>query len=200
MPYNYTDRDLMIDPPYHYMYAKFEGRQFLTDYMASRKAMRRKLGPSDMTVSGDISIPGFDVCAPETKTEDILERLVKVAQSDSAASSQEVLAWIDLFARKFEASKRLRRSYGPGFLPLDRAPVRRKAYAELAFLIASVIGQAKNLRLLNALLKLNDLVLSGPELDQETAALLGYAIDRELECVCVLATSLHVMPVESDAC
>lgn len=202
MSYSYTDRDLLEDPPYHYMYARFEGMQFVNDYRTSRRIARSRLGAPMVPGAspGEASLPVADVSAAETLTEKVLEQLVKVMQSNAAVPTQQILVWIDLFARKFEASKRLRRSYGPGFQPLDRTLVRRTAYAELAFLIACTIVQSGNLRLLNTLLKLNDLVLSGPELDPATAALMAYAIDRELECVSVLAEDLHVMPTDGGAC
>jgi len=198
MPYSYADRDLLSDPPFHYMFSSFEGPQFFRDYIFSRQNARKRLGASVTPVQqGDITVPLPDAGAAEVRTDDILSQLVEAVR---AGSTTHVRAWVDLFVLKFEASKRLRRSYGRGFKPLDRTVLGRNAYAQLAFLVASVMRGPTDLRLLNTLLKLNDLVLSGAQFDEATATLMGPAIDREMACVRELATRLRVTAPEQAAC
>jgi hypothetical protein len=198
MPYSYTERDLLTEPPYHYMFSPFEGSCFLAEYVAARESACRRYGLAALrAVRAEAIEPLPAIGAGPIATESLLSQLVDVVRS---GESRGVRDWVDVFARKFEVSKRLRRSYGADLKPLDRTPLDRNAYAQLAFLVASVVRDAGELRLLNALIKLNDLVLSAPELDDEAAALIGPAINRELALVREIARRLHVSMAEDVTC
>lgn len=198
MPYAYTDRDLLTEPPYHYMFSPFEGSRFLSEYVAARENARKRYGSAaPRTAPAEATEPLPAIGASPIATESLLSQLVGAVRVGQGSGVRD---WVGLFARKFEVSKRLRRSYGADLQPLDRTPLGRNAYAQLAFLVASVMHDAGDLRLLNALLKLNDLVLSAPELDDEAAALIGPAIDRELAFVREMATRLNVSTAEVAAC
>lgn len=198
MPYAYTQRDLLEDPPLHYMYSQFEGARFLGDYIVSRTRARRKLAAvKERSYSPSGEVPILEN-TPEIMTEEVLSRLVSAVKCGAPAAAQ-IRNWIDLFSRKFEASKRLRRVYGPQFRPMDRTPVKRTAYARLAFLVASAISGQSDLRLINTLLKLNDLVLSGPQ-DDDVAPLMAIAIEREVACIREIAAGLNVSLAEQTAC
>lgn len=198
MPYSITQRDLLAEPPYHYMFSRFEGPQFLSDYVATREdAARRFSSIVPRTTAAGVSPPPAAIGAGEIDTESLLSQLVEVVR---AGQGEGVRDWVDVFARKFEVSKRLRRSYAANLQPLDRTVLGRKCYAQLAFLVASVIRDARDLRLLDTLLKLNDLVLSAPELDDGAAALMGPAISRELALVREIAARSGVGAMEAAAC
>lgn len=198
MPYAYTARDLLTEPPYHYMFSPFEGPRLLSEYVAARQdACKRYEAAVPRTVPAGPAEPLPAVVGAPIATESLLSQLVGAVRAGEDAGVRD---WVDVFVRKFEVGKRLRRSYGADLHPLDRAPLGRNAYAQLAFLVASVIRDGRDLRLLNALLKLNDLVLSAPELDDEAAALIGPAIDRELALVREIAARLNVSMTEVVAC
>jgi len=198
MPYAYTARDLLTEPPYHYMFSPFEGARLLSDYVAARESARNRYASAvPGTARAEATKPLPAIGAGPVATESLLSQLVDAVR---VGRSADVRDWVDVFARKFEVGKRLRRSYGADLQPMDRSPLGRNAYAQLAFLVASVMRDSGNLRLLNALLKLNDLVLSAPDLDDEAAALITPAIDRELALVRELAARLNVSTGEVAAC
>jgi len=100
---------------------------------------------------------------------------------------------------KFEASQTFASSYGRGFKPLDRTVLGRNAYAQLAFLVASVMRGPTDLRLLNTLLKL--MILSFRRaVRRGNGDVMGPAIDREMACVRELATRLRVTVPEQAGC
>jgi hypothetical protein len=190
MRYSYTERDLLVGPPQHYSYSAFEGPQFLAAYVADRLETRARLSagpPSRRPAAVDLAMP--DAAAALTRTDEVLAAVVDILRGGGQRHAAQ--AWVELFVRKFEVSKRLRRAYGPGFTIADAAPVARISYARVAFAVAALI-QDGDLRLLNALLKLNDHVLSGPVEAGEAASLMLTAIDRELELVRGLARRLNV--------
>jgi hypothetical protein len=198
MPYSFTERDLLANPPYHYMFSRFDGPKFLSEYAASRDgALKRFDSVSPPAIGADVRSVLPTIGAGEIDTEHLLSLLVATVLAEQSLGVRD---WVDVFARKFEASKRLRRSYGADLQPLDRTPLGRNCYAQLAFLVGCVIRDAGDLRLLNTLLKLNDLVLSTGELDDEAAALIGPAIRRELAFVRQIATRLGIGAIEATAC
>lgn len=181
MSYDYTARDLMEGPPFHYMFSPFEGLSFLGDYVSTRKADLLRLGAgSDAPPAGTAGdVPALGASGFET--EPLLGVLVGAAREGRIHRD-----WIDMFLRKFEAAKRLRRSYDSHLKITDRDPVGRLAYARLAYLAASALSEPRDFRRLNALLKLNDLVLSAPDLPQEALTLVSRSVARELDCVTAL--------------
>lgn len=197
MAYGYTERDLLTEPPYHYMFSRFEGARLLSEYAAARESASRRYGAVALrTAPAELAKPLPPIGAGEIETEALLSQLVDAVRTDRHDGVRD---WVDVFARKFEVSKRLRRRYGVDLRPSDLTPLDRYAYAQLAFLVASVIDDAGDLRLLNCLLKLNDIVLSASELGDESAALIGLAINRELALVREIAARLHVATAEANA-
>ena len=202
MPYAYTARDLLADSPFHYMYSPFEGEQFLRDYFASRHEARQQL----VSVTFRLATPAGHLSqlpllgATDIRTIHVLDHLVAMVRTGDEPQEARAKAWINMFARKFEVSKRLRQCYDRDLRPIERQSVGREAYAQLAFLIATTIAGSEELRLLNTLLKLNDLVLSGPIADDQTKALMRIAVDRELECVGTIAARSGIKMPEVVEC
>ena len=181
MSYHYTTRNLFADPPYHYMFTPFEGEAFLAGYAGSRAAAIA--GWNALALPGanaEIALRAPGAAAVET--DDMLQRLVGYLLNGGSPAAPAYLRWVDGFARKFETFKRLRKSYTAGFTALDRTPAPASSYARLAFLIAAAAGDAEDLHFLNALLKLNDHILSVP-VEEGLRGLVRFAVERELRLV-----------------
>jgi hypothetical protein len=201
MRYSYTQRDLLEGEPYHYMYSPFEGPEFLQAYTKSRELTLKSVGAHAEAGRADrkISLPMPDPNGSGIQTSDILSDMVDYLRSGETAALA-LKAWVELFVRKFEVSKRLRRAYGRHFSVVDATSVARMDYARLAFAVAKTIEGPHQLRLLNTLLKLIDLVLSGGPLDAETAALMAPSIELELKLVRGLSAHLRIKLPETAAC
>ncbi|MBT4891261.1 MAG: hypothetical protein HON65_17090 [Rhodospirillales bacterium] len=176
MKYPYTQTDLLNDDPYHYMYTPFEGQPLIESYASERKNLLSKLqelvhesaeskeianwqNSVDVAFSQDKSIWPFkeeSVDTLETLKELVLAHVVGCKQINSGH-----VYFINELKRKFEISKRLRLGYDRGYKAIDKnAPVSLEAYAFLSFMLSVIPHQEGDLKLHNALLKLNDLIFS----------------------------------------
>jgi hypothetical protein len=197
MSYRYTERDLLAEPPYHYMFTPFEGEALLVGYVQSRRAAIDGWDaalPPPTQAAGDFPEPG----AGPIETETLLRQLTDYALGRGDCAAPAFCHWAGVFVRKFETFKRLRRSYTAGLTALDRTPVDGAAYAHLGF-IAAQVADAEDLRLLNALLKVNDHVLSAP-VREDLRGLVHHAVQRELSLVAGLAGRLGVALPEMRPC
>lgn len=197
MSYRYTERNLLGEAPYHYMFTPFEGEALLADYVQARRAAIDGWGagaPSLMQASGDFPEPGTG----PVETEALLLQLAGHALNGDCTASR-FRRWAGIFARKFETFKRLRRSYSAELTALDRTPVDAAAYAHLGYIAAQAAEGAQDLRLLNALLKINDHVLSAP-VREDLRGLVHRAVQRELLLVTGLADRLGVPLPEPRPC
>ena len=193
MTYRYMERDLLAGAPFHYMFCAFEGTGFLQAYIEARRTACASLDgalpkPERATIS--IVMPGA-VVAP-IETEPLLQAMTYEVNGGVIDRDCAIAAWTDLLARKFEVGKRLRSRYGADLRPLGSITVGRKAYAQLAYLVALLIRGPEELRLLNTLLKLNDVVLSGGPVAAEWCGFVKFAVNRELECIDVISLRLGV--------
>jgi hypothetical protein len=188
MLYAYTSRDLLADEPFHYNYSPFEGAEFIDSYISSRLDACARLSmfsPEPSLVQANSA--KFPEPGDAFRTEELLRDLVSVlwkSQLPSGITGE----WARYFARKFEITKRLRAAYSSSGKMADPAYVSRGAYARLSFVLSSAV-EAHDLRMLNALLKVNDLVLSG-DIESGTEALVVTSVRRELAAVSGLSGRL----------
>jgi hypothetical protein len=188
--YPYTQNDLLAGEPYHYHYTAYQGPAFLEAYHRDRLAALARFECRAGNAPGAAGAPPF---------AGLYERPLETAAELAAAASwvarggdvcrRDLVALVDALMRKFEISKRLRSRYGVGLRVemRDSAPI--DAYCHLAFLVARCPEGWDRLWRLNALLKLNDLVISADtgSLPPDAAWSAARAIRMELDAVRALA-------------
>ena len=198
MSYRYTERDLLAEPPYHYMFTPFEGEALLADYVRSRRAAIEGWDAAAaplMQATGDLPEPG----AGPVETDALLRLLTAHVLGGGNRSASAFRHWTGIFVRKFETFKRLRRSYTAGLTALDRTPADGAAYAYLGFISGEAAQDSNDLHSLNALLKINDHVLSAP-VREDVRGLVHRAVQRELSLVAGVAGRLGVTLPETRPC
>lgn len=169
--YPYTRNNLLAGTPSHYHYTVYQGPAFLEAYNRDRRRALKQLD----TLTGGVSMPdalGEGVPAadrvppfsspfarPVETAAELARAAAWVARGGDPGHS-DLAALVNELVRKFEISKRLRSRYGAGLRVDVRDSAPLDAYCHLAFLIARRPRLCECLRHLNALLKLNDLVIS----------------------------------------
>jgi hypothetical protein len=192
----------MVERPEHYMYSDYRGHAFLADWLADRKSMA-PARPSDWDGTSRVlaefvgselepSVATVLAAGPghhQAMTLPLLDAMI--VRDIGGEGTAEAAAWLDLFHRKFEATKRLRSEYGRD-LRGQGDHVEPRAYPRLAYLLSAGDGLARNLRRLNAVLKLNDLALSYPPATMDRCARLCLAFAIEAELVATQALCVRV--------
>lgn len=175
-----------------YMYSAYGGEDFLAAWRESRRAFLEDFeARAEVAVSDDeppeAPLPPPVLDAPGSGPVDTLAVLAACRAGLYAGDTAPPLPdWLQLLARKVEVAKRVYRAYGADLRPAGEPPEELSAdeYAELAHLLALGAQAVGDIRWLNALLKLNDLLckLSG-ELTPEGCAAAGRALRGEVAAV-----------------
>ncbi|MCK0168417.1 hypothetical protein MWU52_12705 [Jannaschia sp. S6380] len=170
--YPYTDRDLLEDRE-HYHYSALGGPEFLEAWRTARERVRAGLPDGACARRGrDAGLPAAEDAGIET--DDLLSTLE--ARPDPA--------WIDRLVQRFEVTKRIHPRYDPGLRKGAGDYRDLTRYARLAVLLADGVGGGRNLPWLNALFKLNDLLISQPAARRyEVGADLARTIAAEIAAV-----------------
>ncbi|MGE4293543.1 MAG: hypothetical protein AB7E32_15205 [Desulfovibrio sp.] len=197
--YPYVDGDL-FRVPQHYMYSKYHGQIFLSEYMGLRAGVSRGLEERLAGVSFNefldpdlvCALASFEGALPtsvalsiggkcekplELECADVLAfrpegeksfatppllRALCLAQVADAGEPDDRWFWLQYFAKRFEVSKKIYPAYRPLAKPAteDFSALRLYGLASAAIAHAASSG---NLKMLNAALKLNDLLCSKAE-------------------------------------
>jgi hypothetical protein len=198
--YRYTERDLLQGAAYHYHYTPYEGAALLPAYrrdrsraldrLAARKGLDETVIATAGTAAGQAAAPP---CAgifgrPVDTNSELAKTAAWVARGGDPLDAN-LVAFVDALIRKFEITKRLRSRYGVGLAVEERNSAGPDAYCYLAYLVARRPSGADLLWCLNALLKLNDLLLSTDTaaLPPTAEAAWAEALRRELDMVAGLA-------------
>lgn len=171
------------------MYAPFEGRELLRAYVQHRRALRDRLVAD---AQGAPPIPGPARGAPfplpgagAVVTDELVLELWRGAFAEPAAADAGRDAWTDALRTKFEIAGRLAERYSDVLRP-GAGPAGLEAHAILAALITLRYTRGRDVRDLNAALKLVDFLASQEQAisSQPLARLaLRVAVDAELEAV-----------------
>lgn len=194
--YEYTTRDLIAGPPQSYMYSRFENGPFLACYLRDRAAsIARFESAAEAPESG--ATDGSEQLLPAIEpvvnidTTHLVDVLATMAQAGVRGERTDY--WVDVIARKFEVAKRLRSRYTPALRVVDDSQETLDSYARAAFAIAVNARTRSRLRLLNCLLKINDLVSSsGAALSPQGSWYAAEALRMELQLVHDTAASQNV--------
>lgn len=183
MSYPYTC-DNQLERPCTYMYSAFGGPSFLAAYRQSRFAMIAALpsvqakaaSEQDLQLlvrwrgrleqiaadsptaelpqasGGDLA--RFDLTQP-VHTAQLLDALLECSPNDD-----QWLFWLARLVQRFEVTKKLYQFYPPGFRKGEGGHEDLANYRKLALLLTLGMVHSGSLVYLNALLKMNDLMLS----------------------------------------
>ena len=189
MGYTYT-ADNRIDHPHYYMYTPYEGAPFLEAYLENRRAFiaacRERLALFKSVESND---PGEIVSRHPFSTDTGIRLSSVVLKLLSGEDSYDELS---VYVRKFEVSRKLCREYDAQMKAVDRAFDDPEPYILLAFACGLQFRLGGNLKFLNCLLKLGDLVVSCLDrFDSSVTSLMLAIAAVELEVESVRGTSLE---------
>lgn len=221
MSYAYTQQNRLLEP-HGYMYTPYEGTVLLGDYLADRETAARRFAARaapgqklDRAFAGraarTLGLP-FDTGAPtEINLHDLsasLQRLAVGAEVDCTAllqglvaaaligsPSAAAIAWIDRLLQRFEVTKRIYAAYLPGFRKGRGAHDSFRLYWLFALALCLHYARNPDLRYLNGLLKVSDLLCSiGDDGLREDAPDVGMAVvlAAETSFVVSLATAKGV--------
>ena len=204
--YPYTDEDL-FKKKYHYQYTDFRGMEFLNAYFLNRKnfldreALKHDVSTGVVRKSKkNLTNRLVQVLASKTQrsrkiepprlnsfnTANLIYALVflKMTRAD-AATLQLIDEWLEILQKKFEVSKILKSTYDNRLIPCTEAETTFDSYPLLSFILS--IGN--ELRFLNTVLKLNDLIIA--KINKNYCELSGIAtrlaIQQELKTIKLLS-------------
>jgi hypothetical protein len=133
--------------------------------------LKGRLKPSDQLTkaTGGAGLPGLEDIreAENIKTLSLIKNLLAVFGSGGDQRMRDMKNWIDKLVQKFEVTKRIYTVY-PSILKKGcGAYDDLTVYALLALLLALYYGRTGNLKYLNTVIKLNDLLCSVKETEKE---------------------------------
>lgn len=155
-----------LESPQSYMYTKYKGREFLKEYFDSRRRY------AELFLVGSVNAGIRD---NDKKIFQYLDGMLAKGIGD-----KEKLARI--FIHKFEVSKILHRAYDESMKPIrEKGYAGLEAYIYLCYAAVECFDMDKNMKYLNAALKLNDLICSCENFikGDEMRRLAAHCIERE---------------------
>jgi hypothetical protein len=117
------------------------------------------------------------------ETHTLLKHLLSACCADQLLAEAPLKAWHDRLVQRFEVTKKLYTSYQPGFRKGTGSSVELDLYALLALFLALYSRRPDNLKSLNTLLKLGDLLCSLQDrvaADPAACAAASYALGLEV--------------------
>lgn len=189
MEYEYTSEN-RIKKPHHYMYTPYYGRKFLDIYFDNRVEFKvyvaKGLDNMDAYSLADLLSECKDPDGSSENSDGITIALVSLIEklySEKYTAGDE--AALGAFIHRFEVKKNLgddldlKRTAGR----CNKDASRVKRYILLAIACSLYFEKSRNLKYLNCLLKLNDLIVSVKSeiRSSTTMALAMISIDSELQ-------------------
>ena len=160
MTYSFCEKDL-IKSPEKYQFTAFEGEKFLKSYLKLRNS-----------ILNDISLK----TSSKNNFSTIINNLIKNKNSNNKQGNLEELFLriigekengnhksdniIDIFLKKYEVKKRLATHYDENFLEKKSNYYHLRNYVLLNVLLMIRFSETKNIRFLNTMLKINDMLIS----------------------------------------
>ncbi len=212
MKYHYTS-DNWLDTPVTYAYAEFGGGEFLAAYIHDRRhavarigqalqdlpaaemaqLLRRELmsqssGQQNGSSDGAAKLNALQI-EQAIDTAQLLSCLVRAQLAD--AREPAVTPWLDRLVQRFEVTKKLYARYEPGFRKGEGDAGRVAPYLMLALVLCLRYHADGQLKYLNTMLKLTDLLCSLPAASyapENLAVRFGLLIGAEVGAVRALAS------------
>ena len=138
--YDIPNKDL-LNLPYNYSFSKYGGKKFIYSYFKSRKKSLKLIKNIKKKKIKNISSP----------TIIILNKILKSKKYQPA---------FDILLKRFEVTKKIYNNYSTRFVKKSNNYSRLENYLEFGLILIKYYSIKKKKNYLNALLKLNDLLLS----------------------------------------
>lgn len=162
MEYKYITEN-NLEERQNYMYSAFGGDAFLKEYFETREMILDSMGESQISIENIIEkIMCNSNSCEQIDDENIIE-LKGLINNQLKKLPQENLSFlqIDLIVKTFEVRKRLYHLYSPVFKPLDEDGYKdNELYLLFAVMMCVAYEASMNLKYLNSLLKVNDILIS----------------------------------------
>ena len=160
MTYPYSGIDLLKNPE-KYEFTKFQGKEFLEVYFYARKAILKNISSKieqEMNFT-DIVEKITSIKNLENEGYNLEELLGKILKNykNLDKKSNEI---IDIFIKKYEIKKRLSVQYDSDFKEKDANFKKIRNYFLLDLLCIVRFNETQNLKFLNAILKINDMLVT----------------------------------------
>lgn len=218
MSYPYITTNNLINPQY-YMFSEYHGISFLKEYILIRKKVIKEIKTQqtniknqacplqnivrDANAGSTLSQGNLEHLLQELNsfekddfivTEKIFQCLKKVIFIDNEQARETIYKWLSGYIKTFEVRKKIFETYDNKFRPQDESWDRISLYADLSLLIGIYYQKYGNLKFLNALLKLNDTLLSLKTywINEPFASCIAYALEIELDSIKVLCDNKGV--------
>ena len=182
--YQYCNRDLLNNPE-KYNFAVFQGKEFLATYLNFRLSIVKKLENS-IKINTTLTEMISDFCNQNTHKENDmeLENLLIKTLCEKKIQSNKLDANIDIFLKKYEIKKRLMSKYDTDFFEKNQYYKNLRNYLLLVLLCVIRYEETKNLKFLNVVLKINDMLITQTQLqDQIDLSILKHCLECEIKFV-----------------
>jgi hypothetical protein len=179
-----------------YMYSQFHGIDFIRHYDQTRKQALMRLEKKSFEVYKDSEID-WNLCLLNLKKisnsseSPIVKELFVLIEANNTS---DLARCLEKLVHSFEIRKRVYSEYDVNYKPATDQYSNAEPYVALAAALAYWLNKSSNLKYLNALLKLNDTILSfESELTIIEASVFFLVLRQEQCAVCDLASYKEVI-------
>jgi len=186
--YPYSSENL-LEKPQKYQMSPFEGKDFLSSYLNSRKKIIQILEKNKKN-SYDENLNQFKKYI-NTNFESFSEKIILekflsflIYNLLEMNKDKQINEYVDLVLKKFEIKKRLYSTYNSEFKEITDDYKNLHNYTLLALIFQIKYKQTRALKYLNAILKLNDILCSQhSNLNSQDAELTYHLLNHEIDFV-----------------
>lgn len=167
LTYNYIDSNTP-EEKINYSYSKYGGEQFLLSYFDSR----HKVLPANFKV--EVLVLNLN---STVQTEVLFNSWIKILQNQEEFNKVA----LNLLVKRFEVTKKLFEKYDADFRTLNKLAYSNiRLYVLFSFVLSLAFKKYKSLQYLNALLKVNDIIISNvTKLDDATKQIMYVSLLNE---------------------
>jgi hypothetical protein len=178
MDYSYIDSGTPLRK-INYSYSKYYGEDFIHSWRRSRHEYLSSSPPISLEFNSNLNKPNFG----ENNfigVDDILDYWIGELVNNRNLESTQL--W--LLLKRFEVTKKIYNDYSSMMRPSSKENVARmEAFAKWGIVLGLSFEYQRKLPLLNALLKVNDIVISHPS---NRCPLALFSVRKEIELIDVL--------------
>lgn len=189
--YNYSKKGI-LEIPQKYQKSPFEGKKFLSSYQKSRELKIKKIEKKIIQYHSFENIKNNLEINPKEMETSTKNKLILILKNNVDEKKKNTL--LNIFLKKFEVRKKIFDSYDESFVENVSNYKNMINYILLSNICTVEYELTKNLKFLNVILKLNDLICSEIENINENIELnlALYCLQKELTFVLELESELKV--------
>ncbi|MBE6035706.1 MAG: hypothetical protein E7222_13565 [Clostridiales bacterium] len=162
MEYKYITEN-NLENRQNYMYSSFNGNKFLNTYISTREKVLLSIGKThnnELIMNEEITAE-FNQLRSKVTDHNIDLRFQMINQLKEMETGYLNLSEIDLFVKTFEVRKRLYHLYSVNFKPINEEDYKdNELYLIFSIVMCLAYEKTSNLKYLNSLLKVNDILIS----------------------------------------